>query len=114
MARRKSQVPEGPRPNSAWICETEIQVNGRNVTFGTELKIRGVRGRFRFIKKVTTPTTEWVDVWGGPKGAESMRSFRLDKIKTVHYKNQTVGNLAVEYKEKKSAKKAELNKENDE
>jgi hypothetical protein len=37
-----------------------------------------------------------------------MRSFRLGQIKTVHYKNQTVGNLAVEYKEKKAAKKAEL------
>jgi hypothetical protein len=36
-----------------------------------------------------------------------MRSFRLGQIKTVHYKNQTVGNLAVEYKEKKAAKKAE-------
>lgn len=108
MAKRKSQEPSGPRPNSAWICETEIQVNGRNVSFGTELKIRGVRGRFRFVKKVTTPTTEWIDVWGGPKGAESMRSFRLGQIKTVHYKNQTVANLAVEYKEKKIAKKAEL------
>jgi hypothetical protein len=108
VAKRKSQEPSGPRPNSAWICETEIQVNGRNVSFGTELKIRGVRGRFRFVKKVTTPTTEWIDVWGGPKGSESMRSFRLEQIKTVHYKNQTVGNLAVEYKEKKAAKKAEI------
>lgn len=107
MSRRKSQEPSGPRPNDAWVCETAIQVNGRNVTFGTEVKIRGVRGRFRFIKKVTTPTTEWIDVWGGPKGAESMRSFRLEQIKTVHYKNQTVANLAVEYKEKKAAKKAE-------
>jgi hypothetical protein len=108
VAKRKSQEPSGPRPNSAWICETEIQVNGRNVSFGTELKIRGVRGRFRFIKKVTTPTTEGLDVWGGPKGSECLRSFRLGQIKTVHYKNQTVANLAVEYKEKKIAKKAEL------
>ena len=95
MGRRRSQEPSGPRPNDAWVCETEIQINGRNVTMGTELKIRGVRGRFRFVKKVTTPTAEWIDVWGGPKGAESMRSFRVGKIKTVHYKNQTVGNLAV-------------------
>ena len=107
MAKRKSQEPSGPRPNSTWICETEIQVNGRNVSFGTELKIRGVRGRFRFVKKVTTPTAEWIDVWGGPKGAESMRSFRQEKIKTVHYKNQTVANLAVEHKVKMIAKKAE-------
>ncbi len=108
MGRRKSQEPSGPRPNDAWVCETAIQVNGRNVTLGTEVKIRGVRGRFRFVKKVTTPTTEWIDVWGGPKGAESMRSFRLEQIKTVHYKNQTVKNLAVEHKEKMIAKKAEI------
>ena len=108
MGRRRSQEPSGPRPNDTWICETSIQVNGRNVSAGTELKIRGVRGRFRFVKKVTTLTAEWIDVWGGPKGAESMRSFRLGQIKTVHYKNQTVGNLAVEYKEKKAAKKAEI------
>lgn len=107
MGRRKSQEPSGPRPNDAWICETAIQVNGRNVTLGTEVKIRGVRGRYRFIKKVTTPTAEWIDVWGGPRGSEAMRSFRVSRIKTVHYKNQTVGNLAVEYKEKKAAKKAE-------
>lgn len=106
--RRRSTLDEGPRPNSEWVCETEIQVNGRNVNAGTELKIRGVRGRFRFVKKVTTPTTQWIDVWGGPKGAESMRSFRLEQIKTVHYKNQTVANLAVEYKQKLKDKKAEL------
>ena len=101
MARRKHQEPTGPKPNDAWVCETEIQINGRNVSMGTELKIRGVRGRYRFVKKVTTTTTEWIDVWGGPKGAESMRSFRLNQIKTVHYKNQTVENLAKEYKDKK-------------
>lgn len=105
MGRRRSQEPSGPRPNDTWVCETSIQVNGRNVSAGTELKIRGVRGRFRFVKKVTTLTTEWIDVWGGPKGAESMRSFRLDQIKTVHYKNQTVKNLAVEHKEKMAVKR---------
>ena len=105
MGRRKSQEPSGPRPNDAWVCETEIQINGRNVAMGTELKVRGVRGRFRFVKKVTTPTTEWIDVWGGPKGAESMRSFRVGQIKTVHYKNQTVSNLAKEYKNKKASVK---------
>jgi hypothetical protein len=31
-------------------------------------------------------------------------------VKTVHYKNQTVGNLAVEYKQKLKAKKEEETK----
>jgi hypothetical protein len=52
---------------------------------------------------------EWVDVWGGPKGAENCRSFRPDRIKRVHYKNQTVENLAAEYKQKLKDKKDELN-----
>lgn len=112
--KRKSEEPIAPRPNADWIYQTEIQINGRNVAAGTELKITGERGRFRFIRTVKTPNgNEWIDVWGGPKGAEQWRSFRLDRVKRVHYKNQTVGNLAAEYKEKLAAKKldADGNKE---
>ena len=43
-----------------------------------------------------------------PKGAEQWRSFKLDRVKRVHYKNQTVENLAIEHKEKMKAKKAEI------
>jgi hypothetical protein len=32
----------------------------------------------------------------------------MDRIKRVHYKNQTTANLAVEYKQKMKDKKAEL------
>jgi hypothetical protein len=112
MGRRRSAVSEGPKPNDEWVYRTEIQINGRNVNAGTELKIKGVRGRFRFVKMVTTAKAEWIDVWGGPKGSECMRSFYLDKVKTVHYKNQTVKNLAVEYKQKLKDKKQELVDEN--
>jgi hypothetical protein len=115
MGRRiKSQEPTGPRPNDSWVYSEEIQVNGRNVTHGTELKIAGQRGRFRFLRHVKTETTEWVDVWGGPKGAENWRSYSLDKIKRVHYKNRTVENLAVEYKQKMKDKKAETNADSQE
>ena len=107
--RKKSQVSSGPRPNDSWVYETEIQIHGRNVTPGTELKIIGERGRFRFQRQVTNHNgVTWIDVWGGPKGMECMRSFRIDRVKRVHYKNQTVRNLAVEYKAKIAAKKAEL------
>ena len=77
---------------------TELQVNGRYVAPGTELSISGERGRYRFVKLVTTATTEWIDVWGGPKGREQMRSFRPDRIKTVHYINKTEKNILAERK----------------
>lgn len=108
MGRRKKHEESGPKPNDGWVYTTELQINGRHVAPGTELKIAGERGRFRFVKHVSTGTTEWVDVWGGPKGSECLRSFRLERIKRVHYKNQTIGNLATEHKAKMAAKKAEL------
>lgn len=108
MARRKAIVPSASSPIANWDVSTEIQINGRNVTKGTELKIKGERGRFRFVKHVKTATSEWVDVWGGPKGAECLRSFHMERVVRVHSKNQTYQNLAVEYKEKQKAMKEEL------
>lgn len=108
MARKKQVINQGPRPNDGWTYEIDIQINGRNVSKGTELKITNERGRFRFIQQVTTELGKsWIDVWGGPKGAEGIRSFYLDRVKRVHYKNQTVANLAIEYKAKMKVKKAE-------
>lgn len=106
MARKKKSTT--PRLDDAWEIKTEIQINGRNVYPGTELKIAGERGRFRFIKFVTTDKgSSWIDVWGGPKGSENWRSFRLEQVKTVHYKNQTIKNLAQEYKQKLKDKREE-------
>jgi hypothetical protein len=111
MARKKKSISSGPRPNDGWIYQKEIQINGRNVVPGTEVKVSGERGRFRFIQHVTNHNgVMWVDLWGGPKGAENCRSFRPDRIKRVHYKNQTVENLAAEYKQKKKELK-QLNQE---
>jgi len=106
MARRKNKQ-DTPRADAHWIVKTEIQINGRNVVPGTELKIAGERGRFRFIKHVDTGEAVWIDVWGGTKGSENWRSFRPDRVKTVHYKNRTTENLAAEYKQKIKDKKAE-------
>jgi hypothetical protein len=103
---RKHKI-KTPMISDAWAVETEIQINGRKVSPGTELKISGERGRFVFIKFVDTGSAQWLDVWGGTKGGETWRSFRLDQVKTVHYKNQTVKNLAVEYKQKQKDKKEE-------
>jgi hypothetical protein len=107
--KKKSNIISGPKPSDSWIYLKEVQINGRNVSKGTELKISGERGRFRFIQHVTNHDgVSWIDVWGGPKGADCMRSFYLDRVKRVHYKNQTTANLAIEHKEKMAAKKAEL------
>jgi hypothetical protein len=108
MARSR-KVKKTPGPSDNWEIETSIQINNRNVLPGTELKISGERGRFRFIKYVKTEKgIEWIDVWGGPRKAEQWRSFRPERVKTVHYKNQTTKNLAVEYKQKMADKKEEM------
>lgn len=108
MGRKNKSKLSEDRPNKDWEYITEMQINGRNVTKGTELKISRERGRFRFINYVKTDKgCEWITVWGGPKGAENFRSFPLSKVKTVHYKNQTTENLAAEYKQKQKDKKEE-------
>lgn len=77
---------------------TLIKINGREVTPGTELKIQGERGRFRFMKFVRNGQAEWIDVWGGPSGREQTRSFRVTRVARVHYKNKTGKNLLAERK----------------
>lgn len=107
MAAKKKTNP--PKLSDAWIIKTEIQVNGRKIVPGTELRITGERGRFRFIKYVDTGTAQWIDVVGANKGAEVWRSFKIEQIRTVHYKNQTTKNLAVEYKQKRRSKSEDKN-----
>lgn len=103
MGRRKKEPAETTGSIKDWEITTEIQINGRNVEPGTELKIKGERGRFRFIKYVVAPEGSWIDVWGGTKYAQQLRSFRLDRVARVHYKNITDKALAQEYKEKMAA-----------
>lgn len=107
MGRRKKSTAEVTGSIKDWEITTEIQINGRNVEPGTELKIKGERGRFRFIKYVVAPEGSWIDVWGGTKHAQQLRSFRLDRVARVHYKNTTDKALAQEYKEKKAIIKEE-------
>lgn len=110
--KKKLDVPEAVRPDAQWEIVTEMQINGRYVKPGTELKIRGWSGRYRFVKYVKTEKgKEWVDVWGGSNKAECFRSCTLDRIKTVHSKNKTDHHMALEYKAKKKAIKAEKEKE---
>ena len=87
----------------SWTVTNEIQVNGRTVSVGTELSIKGESGRFRFMKHVKTQTSEWIDVIGGKKGYSTCRSFRVSQVKTVHWKNRTDKNIVKERKERLKA-----------
>lgn len=91
---RKKKVPSAPsnhfNPSAHWVVSEEWTANGRHLVKGTEVSIRGERGRFQFVKHVYNPNTgsEWVDVVGGPANVRQFRSFSADRIKTVHYKNK--------------------------
>lgn len=96
MAKKKitTKYPDG------WVVATEMTINNRIVSVGTELSISGEQGRFRFVKHVKTQTCEWIDVIGGKKGYSTFRSFRINQVRTVHWKNKTADNLIKERKEK--------------
>jgi hypothetical protein len=81
-------------PSKRWIRRSSVVINRRIVTYGTEVSIRGERGRFRFIQAVETPSgAQWLDFIGGPVKAEKWRSFRPDRVRRVHRINKTRPNL---------------------
>jgi hypothetical protein len=85
-----------------WHEHDTATVNGRRLSPGTEVSVRGERGRFRFIKRVTRDDgREWLDFWGGPKGCANWRSFPPSQIRRVHRLNTTPENLLAERKKAK-------------
>lgn len=58
---------------------------------GTELSVRGLTGGYRFIKEVRTPTSVWIEVWGGRKNFEKIRMVDPANIRTVHWKSKMRG-----------------------
>lgn len=86
MGRKKKKSAEErfQEAHPDWTVSEEMTVNGRKVEIGTEVSIKGEPGRFKFLQHVTTPSCEWVDVIGGRKGYVHQRSFRPDRVKTVH------------------------------
>ncbi|AVJ50816.1 hypothetical protein SEA_GEMMA_72 [Mycobacterium phage Gemma] len=62
-----------------------VKVNDRKLEPGTEVSIKGERGRFRFVKATTTSQGKTVlDFIGGPAGHEQWRSFYPERVETVH------------------------------
>lgn len=104
MARAKRRLADYPlhtfNPSASWTVVTEYRVHGRLITPGSEVSVHGERGRFRFIKHVTTEAgVEWLDFIGGPNKAPMFRSFRSDKIKRVHRIMKTRESLQAQLQE---------------
>jgi hypothetical protein len=68
-----------------WQVAEVARVRGQVLTPGRELKVKGERGTFRFVRHVTNTRTgaEWIDVYGGAAGHETMRAFYADKVTRV-------------------------------
>jgi hypothetical protein len=81
---RKKQSTARDLPDT-WVVSTAFTANGRHLTPGIEIKIRGERGRFRFDRHVHNGNVEWVDVRDQDG---RFRSFRVERIKTVHIKQK--------------------------
>lgn len=91
MGRRKKKC-EHVLP-SDWTISTDYVVNGRHLTPGTEVSIRGERGRFRFVKAVIKDNgTVWLDFIGGPARYQTWRSFYPERVRRVHRINKTRAN----------------------
>jgi len=91
MTRRRKTTQTATYPEG-WVVSESCTVNGRNLVPGTEVSVRGQKGRFRFIKHVVNGDKEWIDVMGGANEAQ-FRSFRPSQVRTVHRKNRTRANL---------------------
>ena len=65
------------------VANDEIKINGRTVNPNTEISIRGESGRFTFRYSLRDGE---VTVWGGRPQHEQWRTFRIERVRTVHRK----------------------------
>lgn len=80
MAKANAGGNRVSKPNDKWKYKNQFTLNGEKIVEGTLLKVDGIPGKFKFLNHVKTPTAEWIDVWGGTKGSEAMRSFRAERL----------------------------------
>jgi hypothetical protein len=89
--RRLSQYSiERNDPRAGWTVVTEYTINGRHIGPGSECSIAGERGRFRFVKAVTTQSGAHYLDFIGPYG---FRSFYPERVRRVHRIMKTRQNL---------------------
>lgn len=87
MRKKKSSASVDP-----FIRTSELDVNGKTITHGDIIKIRGVWGvRFKFIGHVRNPANgaEWIDCVELQRGVScSMRSFHIERVKPLPKKRK--------------------------
>lgn len=74
----------------------EFEVNGRVLTKGTEVSIRGVRGRMRFqyARNLDSGKVELTFVQESAN-RKQFRSFYPERVRTVHRINKTISNIQI-------------------
>jgi hypothetical protein len=93
FVRVPNEEPEdNPEPVER-VSQTEITINGRAVTPNTEVSIKGETGRFTFRYSLRP---DEVTVWGGQPQYEKWRTFKLDRVRTVHRKPRLRKNAEAE------------------
>jgi hypothetical protein len=91
MSKDVKQVKRytGPTHPDEWEVTAHAIINGRHVTPGQPLTIarhgHKLPGTYHFIHHVRTPTTEWIECYGGKPGYELTRSFYPSEVRTVHH-----------------------------
>lgn len=97
-------------PAAGWTYTETTKINGRILTPGVEVSVKGERGaRFRFMYHVRTDKgVEWDDYVGGTKGVFQWRSFKPERIRRVHrdHKKMTTREALELQSTKRAAKKA--------
>jgi hypothetical protein len=74
-ARRASAAPDLGHVHEV------VLPDGRTLRQGQVVSITGVRGRFTFR---WSRRPDEVTVWGGVVGHESMRTYRIDRVRRIH------------------------------
>lgn len=85
MARRKKQAQAASTACAHWKISDHFVANNRHLSPGIEVKIHNEKGRFKFERHVINGDVEWIDV--RDKDGR-FRSFRPDRIRTVHIKQR--------------------------
>lgn len=81
----RAQGVERPAPEG-WTISEETTIHGRHVQKGTELRVRGIPGRVKFLRHITRDNgLEWIDVLSDFGG---WRSVRPAAVRTVHRKTK--------------------------
>lgn len=93
---KRLQDPLGdPRPGYTFTYRWQ-SLSGQWIDRGQEIRINDERGRFRFLRHVAGPKSEWIECWDSDR---RFRAFRPDRVKRVHRKAVTMESAISKAKE---------------